>query len=156
MKNTKRFFAMVVIAGTVVGLLTLMPSKNSVSKAIVTPAHAEINGCGAQTLRGAYTYSADGFVTDTPGQPPFTPIAEAGVYIFDGAGGASTANTLSFGGVIIPRTDTATYSVQTNCTGSVSLAHGVTFNFAVSRSGSEIRFVVASPGVSVMGTMTPQ
>lgn len=136
--------------------LTLLPGRSTASAALVAPAYAEINGCAVETLRGAYIYSADGFVTANAGQAPFTPIAEAGVYTFDGAGGLSTANTLSLGGTIRLRTDTGTYTVNTDCTGSVSLAHGVSFNFAVSRSGREMRLVASTPGASVMGTMTQQ
>jgi hypothetical protein len=95
-------------------------------------------------------------VTDVPVQGPFTPIAEAGVYTFDGAGRLSTANTISFGGQIIPRNDTGTYSVNADCTGTVSLDHGVTFNFGVTRTAKEMRFVVTTPTVAVMGTMTHQ
>jgi hypothetical protein len=139
--------------GIVGAILTLISSKNSVTKAmIVTPAHAEIHGCKAETLHGSYIYSADGFVAQNTGL--FKPIAEAGVYTFDGAGELTTTNTISSGGTIVPRTDTGTYSVNSDCTGSVSLTHGVTFNFAVSRSGSEMRFVVSTPSVSAMGSMT--
>ena len=119
-------------------------------------AAAEENGCGTQTLRGSYIYSAAGFLAASPGQGPFTPIAEAGVYVFDGAGNLSTTNTLSFGGVIIPRTADGSYSVNADCTGSATANGGVAFTFAVTRSGHEMRFVATTATVSVMGTMTQQ
>jgi hypothetical protein len=117
---------------------------------------AEESGCGTQTLRGSYIYSANGFLAASPGQGPFTPIAEAGVYVFDGAGDLSTTNTLSFGGVIIPRTAEGSYTVNADCTGSATADGGVAFNFAVTRSGHEMRFVATTATVSVMGTMTRQ
>ena len=124
--------------------------------AAVPNAGAEEKGCAVQTLRGAYMYSSDGFVASGPGQGPFTPVAEAGIYIFDGGGHFTTVNTLSFGGQIIPRNTTGSYNMSTNCTGSATIDGGVTFNFAINRSGNEMRFVVSTPSVSAMGTMTRQ
>ena len=153
-KNLIRLFFFAGIVGALLVFLTAIPSKTPGSTGIVEHAYAETKGCGTQTLRGAYIYSGDGFVAATPGQAPFTPIAEAGVYMFDGTGRFSTTNTLSFGGQIIPRNDRGTYSVNSDCTGSGNSEGGVSFNFAVTRSGSEMRFVASIPGVSVMGTMT--
>ncbi len=155
-RNVISFLALFGMVGMLFALLVLIPSKGPVSTAIVPRVYAQEQGCGAQTLRGTYIYSADGFVADVPGQGPFTPIAEAGVYTFDGAGHFSTTNTLSYGGQIYPRNDTGTYSVNADCTGSVNLDHGVTFNFAITRSAKEMRLVVTMPTVAVMGTMTHQ
>jgi hypothetical protein len=155
-RNVISFLALFGMVGMLVALLVLIPSKSPVSTAIVPRVYAQEQGCGPQSLRGTYIYSADGFVSDVPGQGPFTPIAEAGVYTFDGAGQFSTTNTISIGGQIIPRNDTGTYSVNADCTGSVSLDHGVTFNFAITRSAKEMRLVVTTPTVAVMGTMTHQ
>lgn len=107
--------------------------------------------CSTQTLRGGYAYSADGYVGQAPG--PFTPIAEAGVYDFDGSGNLSTKNTLSFDGTIIPRTATGTYTVNGDCTGTASVTGGVTFAFMIERGGKGMHLVVTTPGVTVRGTM---
>ena len=155
-RNVITFLALVGMVGMCIALLVLIPSKGSVSTTILPSVYAQEQGCGTQSLRGSYIYSADGFVSDVPGQGPFTPIAEAGVYTFDGAGKFSTTNTISFGGQIFPRNDTGTYSVNADCTGSVNLDHGVTFNFGITRSVKEMRFVVTTPTVAVMGTMTRQ
>jgi hypothetical protein len=114
------------------------------------------DSCSDKSLNGSYAYSADGYTTPVAGQPPFTPIAEAGVYTFDGAGNLSTENTISVGGQIIPRTKTGTYVVSANCTGSATVAGGVTFNFAITRAEKSIRFVVTRVGVAVTGTMDKQ
>jgi len=84
-----------------------------------------LHRCSVQTLHGSYAYSADGYVGQAPG--PFTPVAEAGVYDFDGSGSFSTSNTISFGGNIIPRTATGTYTVNGDCTGTASITGGVSF-----------------------------
>jgi hypothetical protein len=150
------FLALVGMVGMFVALLVLIPSKSSVSTAILPRVYAQEQGCGAQTLHGTYIYSADGFVAHVPVQGPFTPIAEAGVYTFDGAGQFSTTNTISVGGQIIPRNATGTYSVNADCTGSVNIKNGATFDFGLTRSAKDMRFVVTTPTVAVMGTMTRQ
>ncbi len=155
-RNVTSFLVLVGMVGILVVLLGLIPSKSPIPTTTVPTVYAQEQGCGAQTLRGTYIYSADGFVSDVPGQGPFTPIAEAGVYTFDGAEKFSTTNTISVGGQIYPRTDTGTYSVNVDCTGLVSLDHGVTFNFGITRTAKEMRFVVTTPTVAVMGTMTHQ
>lgn len=113
-------------------------------------AHAEA-ACSDATLHDSYAYSADGYAP-----PPFTPIAEAGIYVFDGSGGFSTANTISVGGKIIPRTATGTYAVDVDCTGTGTVSGGVSFNFAITRAAQSLRFVVSTPGVVVAGTMEKQ
>ena|SRR5437879_3681200 len=112
--------------------------------------------CSTVSFHGSYAYSADGFITQTPTQPPFTPIAEAGTYTFDGSGGFSTTNTLSVGGLIIPRTATGTYAVDADCTGSATINGGVSFKFAIARAAQSIRFVVSTTGVAVTGKMEKQ
>jgi hypothetical protein len=112
--------------------------------------------CSDVSLHGSYAYSANGFVTQTPSQPPFTPIAEAGTYTFDGSGSFSTTNTLSVGGQIIPRTATGTYTADADCTGSATISGGVSFNFAIARAARPIRFIVSTAGVAVTGTMEKQ
>jgi hypothetical protein len=155
-KNILGFFAVVGIGVSLVVLLTIVPSNHPVSIGILARAYAEEMGCGTQLLHGSYIYSADGFVAASPGEGPFTPISEAGVYIFNGDGQFSTTNTLSFGGLIFPRKAKGTYSVNSDCTGSVNIEEGVTFDFAISRWAKEMRFVVTTPTVSVSGTMTRQ
>lgn len=105
--------------------------------------------CSNDTLHGGYAYSADGFVG-------LTPIAEAGTYTFDGSGSFSTANTISFGGTIIPRTATGSYNVHADCTGTADVTGGVSFNFAISHPAHSLRFVVTTAGVTVTGTMEKQ
>jgi hypothetical protein len=108
--------------------------------------------CSNVTLHGSYVYSADGFIAP----PPFTPIAEAGTYTFDGSGSFSTANTLSVGGTIVPRSATGTYTVNADCSGTADVTGGVSFNFAITRAAQSLRFVVSTAGVVASGTMEKQ
>lgn len=134
----KREFGQVLAIALPIGIAVLSQAPS---------AHAEA-ACSDVTLHGSYAYSADGYAP-----PPFTPIAEAGTYVFDGSGHFSTVNTISVGGTIIPRTATGTYAVNVDCTGTATVTGGVSFNFAITRAAQSLRFVVSTPGVVVAGTM---
>jgi hypothetical protein len=112
--------------------------------------------CSTLTLHGSYAYSADGYIIQPLGDSPLTPIAEAGRYQFDGRGGFTNTNTLSFGGTIIPRAATGSYTVNDDCTGSADINGGVSFHFAITRAAKSIHFVVSTPNVAVAGTMEKQ
>jgi hypothetical protein len=142
-----------IVVGTLVLLLTIFPMGGSISSNIVASETSGTN-CGIHTLHSSYAYSADGYVA-IPGQP-FTPVGEVGTYTFDGAGNFLTTNTLSFGGQIIPRTASGTYTVNADCSGSANIINGVSFNFAITRAAKAIRLVVSSPGLVVTGTMEQQ
>jgi len=148
-----RLLSLFAFTATLVLLLGLLPVGTGTSNSVLPRAYAADFGCGPKTLQGSYIYSAAGYLVSGGSN---TPIAEAGVYSFDGAGGLSTTNTLSFGGAIIPRTGTGTYTVNSNCTGSAAVDGGVTFDFAVSRSNGEVRLVVSTPSFAVQGSMVRQ
>ncbi len=126
----------------------------------ITPLAYAQEGCSEATLDGGYAYLGQGYVKTGEGRRRigllFTPIAEAGTYTFDGTGSYVTVNTISFGGDIFPRTETGTYTVNSDCTGSVNQDDGLTFDFAIASSGSEIRFVVTTPTIIVNGSMRKQ
>src|SRR3977135_123335 len=96
---------------------------------------------------------SDGFVSSNiSGQPQqigdFIPIAFAGTFSFDGHGVASRAATLSFGGVINPFTDSGTYTVNSDCTGSaVFPGAGETWNLVIVGHGKEIKTLNATSGI---------
>jgi hypothetical protein len=144
MKRVSRFLIVLLVVG--VSAAVVLPS-------IRADEHPQ-DRCSDQTLRGGYAYSAEGYVGQAPGS--FTPIAEAGVYDFDGSGNFSTKNTISVGGTIIPRTAIGTYTVSGDCTGTASITGGVTFAFAIERRASGMHLVVTTPTVTVRGTMDQQ
>lgn len=134
------------VSSLVIAIPALLPAANS---------HRE-RSCSNLTLHDSYAYSADGYVIQALGDFPLTPIAEAGRYDFDGSGGFTTTNTLSFGGTIIPRAATGTYIVNADCTGSADIDGGVSFNFAITSAAKSLHFVVATPNIAVAGTMERQ
>ena len=114
----------------------------------VPPMHAQPT-CTDASLHGSYGYSFDGTVIG------IGPTAGSGVITFDGTGQMSDADTLSLNGTIIPRTLTGTYTVQANCTGSVTLevSTGDLFHLAFVSvdSGRELRFIQTDAGTVITG-----
>jgi len=118
------------------------------SNRIVRPAYAD-SGCSVATLNSSYGFSESGFALVSGSQVPF---AAVGLLEFDGRGNSSITYTFAFGGTIsTSQTGTGTYSVNTNCTGSVSFttgnAAGITDNIAIAR-GAEVLGIQTNSGVT--------
>jgi hypothetical protein len=76
-----------------------------------------------------------------------------GVVAFDGAGNASTSYTLVTNGVAAAGlTGSGTYTVNSDCTGSISFttgdAAGLTFNMVIIGGGTEIFAIHTTPGIT--------
>lgn len=99
--------------------------------------------CSLKTLNGSYTYSIQGYRGGKP-------YASSGLFSFDGAGQIAIIYTSS-----IERTQlftTGTYTVNGNCSGSMTLAAGTTVNnFYLSPTGDSFNFVRVSKD-DVIGT----
>jgi hypothetical protein len=117
---------------------------------IANPAYAAT--CNNATLTGSY-----GVITalglNTPGQVnaflplgPDIPSAVVGVVTFDGTGSFTDIHTLVVNGVIFPGLSRpGTYTVNSDCTGSMSNDHGINFNIVVVSGGTEIFGIVTNP-----------
>lgn len=120
----------------------------------VTPVHAQ-GGCSVATLKGPYAFKDPGFTT--PGRSvngaTVFPFAAMGVEAFDGAGNVSASYTLVTNGAISAGlTGSGTYTVNSDCTGSVSFttgdAAGLTFNIAIIGGGTETFGIHTSSGIT--------
>lgn len=119
--------------------------------------------CSLGTLRGAYRWSVEGFIQNSPDPsninvPAFVPAAEAGVAIFDGQGGLSASSTFSFGGNVFPvSAPISSYTVNPDCTGSLTfntdVAGSVNRNLVIEADGHEIEFINTNSGHVIAGTM---
>jgi hypothetical protein len=104
-------------------------------------------GCSVSSLRGTYAMQAQGtIVGQIPGfPPPPFPFAEAGIIRFDANGNLSGHSTVNVGGVTFPATFTGSYSVNSDCTGTltVNLSNGLIAHDAtvVVRGGQGFRDV---------------
>jgi len=90
---------------------------------IVAKVYAQ-DGCSLKTLNGRYAAAGDGLIATA--EPPVTssntiPIAVAGVQTYDGAGNFSLSNTTNLGGLVFTSTGSGTYTVNADCTGSVTV-----------------------------------
>lgn len=118
---------------------------------IVPQVHAEeTEGCTDQTLVGHYGFTGEGFFTSSN---TFIPAADVGVFVSDGQGKISGSDTISSGGQITPRTFMGTYTVNSDCTGTVALNFnsGLTVDIAIvlDDRGHEVRALQTNPKAAV-------
>ena len=114
--------------------------------------------CSNATLKGTYAHAETGWSISAQGQA--TPVATAGFDTFDGDGTGTGVITINSNGVVVAdnETSTATYPINTDCTGTVvfndadgSIVH---FNIYLSPSGNQIRFIATEPGSVIASTDT--
>jgi hypothetical protein len=86
----------------------------------VTPmAKADDKGCSIASLKGTFAYSSSGFITAPASVAG--PFFEVGTQTFDGRGGTTATARASQNGNILPLTVTGTYTVDPDCTGTLTL-----------------------------------
>jgi len=96
-----------------------------------------------------------------PNQLPGT-IAIVGLMIADGAGRLTITSSASVDGQITRfYTYTGSYTVNANCTGSLTMYSGtngqpVNYDFVIARGGTELRLVGTDQGLAVTGTAIHQ
>jgi hypothetical protein len=104
-------------------------------------------GCSLGTVHGKYGGVWTGLL-DLSGPPKkpqligkFTPYDGMEVSSWDGAGNFSASDVFAIGGTPAqPANDMGTYTVSSNCTGTLLLTNGLTFDFIILHRGNEIRF----------------
>jgi hypothetical protein len=103
-------------------------------------------GCTNATLTGNYAFTNQGFAS--PSRSPATngnqvPFAAVGLSVFDGGGNTSTSFTLVFDGAVSTgQTGAGTYTVNPDCTGSISFTTG-------SLAGLNMDMVIIGGGTEV-------
>lgn len=112
-------------------------------------AKADDKGCSTASLIGTFGFTSSGFIT-----PPAVagPFAGVGTQTFDGNGATTAAATQSQNGNIRQVTITGTYTVNSDCTGTLTLLAspgGFTshFYFVIDDTGSELLAICTDPGV---------
>ena len=115
---------------------------------IAATARANNKGCSNSSLKGTFAHMATGFVTAPPAMAG--PFAGVGTDTFDGNGGITGAATLSINGNIVPLTETGTYKVNPDCTGTYTVTSqgGTTIaSFVITDGGNEIQAICTDPGI---------
>jgi hypothetical protein len=122
---------------------------------ISSAAVAENKSCSNNTLKGSFAFTSTGTLLDTYAPPPFAgPFAEVGVQAFDGSGGTAATATLSSNGNIVSVTVTGTYSVNPDCTGTMTLNVSpfnsvIHLSFAIDRHGNGFQAIETEPGLII-------
>jgi hypothetical protein len=137
---------------TTVGKLFTIAAAMTLALAIAPTVQASDKGCSNETLRGSYAQTGSGVITAPPDQAG--PFANVGTLIFDGNGGVTGALVVSSNGSSSPVTETGTYTVNSDCTGTYTVQiapFGITSNafFAIDTNGDELEIIVTDPGSAI-------
>jgi hypothetical protein len=120
-----------------------------VALGLAASARAESN-CSVATLKGTFGFNANGFLTaPSPGPGPFAAI---GVQSFDGKGNTAATSTVSVNGDVHRVTINGTYTVNSDCTGSMTLTFSPSglvnhLDFLVFSNGAKLQGIRTDPGV---------
>ena len=117
----------------------------TMSRHSIPPAHAE-SGCTDSTLTGNYGFTFNGFQIQH-GTSRSVPFVGGGVVTFDGAGNASASFAASSNGTVSTNnTYAATYTVNSDCTASMTATPG--------SGGDNFALVILGGGAEVLGVDT--
>jgi len=152
--KTKVVLATLVAVAAMIGLGATFPG-GALPK---VHAQEEAQGCSAATLKGTYALTFSGFFTRDPVPAAinaFIPVAGGGLVTFDGNGNLSASETVSVGGLISPVNVPGTYTVNSDCTGSLTTANAH-LNLVIVRNGREILAVNTDQGHVVVDNFIKQ
>ncbi len=148
MKRTIAAATLVIVFATVL-VLGIVPGKNAHAYAgpnIVARAHAgQDEPCSNASLSGSFGFTATGTVLAVG------PVAQVGRQTFDGEGNTAGTGTISANGNIFRGTFTGTYTVNPDCTGSLTFEESVLgvvhADVVIVDDGREFRAIQTDPGV---------
>jgi len=117
-------------------------------------------GCTVASLKGAYALSVSGLFYDADGIQGV--YASGGLATADGNGGITGADTVNLDGTPTrARQFSGTYTINSNCTGSMSLndAQGnsiANMDLVIANAGKSVALVDYDANMMLTGTATPQ
>ena len=117
--------------------------------AVAQEQSGKVKGCSNATPRGGFAYTSTGTLLDSYVPPPLAgPFAEVGRQTFDGKGNTDATATSSANGNIVQVTISGTYTVNPDCTGTMTLNVSplgavVHADFVISNDGAELRAIVS-------------
>jgi hypothetical protein len=116
-------------------------------------ANTKAKECSKATLSGSFGYSSTGTLLDSYVPAPYAgPFGEVGRQTFDGKGNTSAKATTSSIGNIAPVTVEGTYTVNSDCTGSMTLNVSpfdsvVHADFVIDEDGAQLRAIGTDSGL---------
>ncbi|AWB50547.1 hypothetical protein HYN69_18230 (plasmid) [Gemmobacter aquarius] len=126
--------------------------KNTTLSLVVVATACAISGqafagdCTMASIKGHYNYWAQG--TDAAGKAS----AEVGKEIYDGAG--NFTSVIAVAGTAALASDSGTYTVNADCTGTATYASGGTYNLLIAPLGDSFVFASSTEGVVQAGENT--
>ena len=103
--------------------------------------------CSVATLQGDYLLTGGAQARIDQSDDPTFPRVTLGVHTFDGAGNLSGFNTMSHGGQILRNTVAATYTLNSDCTGTITFpAINANWEIVVTRDGREGAYIRVDEG----------
>ena len=114
---------------------------------------SKVKECSKATLSGSFGYSSTGTLLDSYVPAPYAgPFGEVGRQTFDGKGNTSAKATTSSNGNIAPVTIEGTYTVNSDCTGSMTLNVSpfdsvVHADFVIDDDGAQLRAIGTDSGL---------
>jgi hypothetical protein len=147
MNRTTRWVAGIgILAGA--GYLTNVPAS----------AGPPMKECSLETLKGQYISAATGTIYPPlfgVTQPSQFTVALYSVYYGNGTGVDYASITIGGGADVAPHTQPATYTLNSDCTGTKPLEpDGPTFDIRVAYDGSSFAIITTTPGLAISGIVT--
>ncbi len=112
----------------------------------ITAAPAAKAACSNATLKGTYSDQDTGTIV---GVGPFVGV---NLDIFDGKGHVKISGISSLNGSVSAGTETGTYQVNPDCTGTYTVSGGgitVDAFFVINQNGNELQIVITDPGTVI-------
>jgi hypothetical protein len=121
---------------------------------VVPGAQAADKGCSDASLTGTFAYTTTGSILAPPALAG--PFASVGTQTFDGIGGTTATATVSQNGNIVSVTIKGTYTVNPNCTGTMTLqispvALTTHLFFVIDQNNGEFQALQTDSGIVVTG-----
>lgn len=161
--NLKQTFAGLFAVLAIIGAMTFNAAAQNVSSNEIG-ANRRVR-CNENTLGGSYGTNISGtfLLPPAPGStnpPTAIPIASVGRLVFDGVGNVWGKDTNSFGGDVTRYPVSGTYTVDRDCTGTLTLnlSNGFVINndLVIVDGGKEVFMIETNPGTVVTGVMKRQ
>jgi hypothetical protein len=105
--------------------------------------------CTLATLKGRYLFADSGTLLPPAfGVTEPTPGTDAGFHIFNGDGTGTDTVTLRINGVIVVENfvTPVSYTVNADCTGTVTVPNGPSFGIFIAPNGEAIAIIATDPG----------
>lgn len=119
-------------------------------------AQAQEPSCNLASLHGSFGYTITGSLLPTPAPTPVGPFVEVGRQTFDGEGNTKATATVSINGNSFPATLSGSYTVNPDCTGTITVtivdAYGTNTahaNFVITDGGKAYRAVLTDQGTAL-------